>query len=55
MADEKTPGAENEELDEQDLEKLAEELADEDIKDVSGGFIASPELGEAGSILGEAG
>jgi len=54
MSDDKKPGAEHEELDEQDLEKLAAELADEDIRDVAGGQASSQELGEAG-ILGEAG
>jgi hypothetical protein len=55
MANERTPGTGNEDLGERDLEKLAEELADEEIEDLAGGQLESPSLGEAGANLGEAG
>jgi hypothetical protein len=37
MADEQTPGARDERLDEEDLEKFSEELSDEQIEGVAAG------------------
>ncbi len=46
MADEQNPGAESEELSEQDLEYVTEELADETAAGLVGG--AGLTIGEAG-------
>ena len=52
MTDEQNPGADSEELSEQDLEYVTEALADETAAGLVGG--GDPTIGEAG-IVGEAG